>query len=470
LPYVFKPGESSTSEYCTTLIPLLLSLRENIAENKVDVVIVVLESLVDKAERRVASRRSECYSELVKYIDKASEALTYSELSASIELFVKEFVECLLDKYKIDVKFKPRVIVAPATGSPGGNWVFSGEAKDYELKVLMEVGELCLENPYSEIIADISHGINFMPALTMRLIPRFASIVLLAHEDIGKIKVKVYNSDPAPPSEAPKRQLMLNKIEDREIKHINLPLIQLSRAKLSSRVVSGSNKFSEKVERMNREISGVLDVLKYIYTSIYFPLPLLLYQTICSSNCSKLNDKWRTIKEEILDSPTIDRSGKQPGVIRPVTIDPDTIYVYYLARALCKRLGDHGEDEPTIKRLMTRELKIYEHISAISSTIISRELSLVEWSVKRVSEEKPFVYTCLKGQWRFLCELEEFLGRDKCKNIEKPEPDKRILIAHAGLQNNLVKVLVGGVGDEHLKLAYREDFDIKKIVERLLKD
>jgi CRISPR-associated protein Csx1 len=466
LPYVF-PGEPGSGEYCTTLIPLLLSQRENIAENKVDVVIVVLESLVDKAKIKVSSKCSECYDQLVEYIDKASEALTYSELSAGIELFIKEFVKCLLDKYKVDVSVEPRVVVAPAVGSPGGNWVFSGEARDYELKVLMEIGELCLENPYSEIIADISHGINFMPALTIRLIPRLASIALIAHEDLERIRIRVYNSDPAPTSEAPKRELFLNEIEDREIRHINLPLIQLSRARLSSRVVSESRRFSEKVGRINREISEVLNVLKYIYTSIYFPLPLLLYSAVCSSNCSKLNDKWRIIKEEILSSPIIDRRGKQPEVIRPVTIDPDSIYVYYLARALCKRLGDHGEDEPTIQRLMTRELKLYERISVISHTIINQELSSVKWSIKRISEEKPFVYNCLKGQWRLLCELEEFLGRDKCRNVEKPEPDKRILIAHAGLQNNLVKVLVGCVSDEHLKLKYREDFDVEKIVESL---
>jgi CRISPR-associated protein Csx1 len=440
-------------------------MREDIAENIVDVVIVVLESLVDKAEIRVSSKCSECYRELEGYIDKAGEALTYSELSASIELFVKEFVKCLLDKYKIDVKIEPRVVVAPATGSPGGNWVFSGEAKDYELKVLMEIGELCIQNPYSKIIADISHGINFMPALIMRLIRKFASITLLAHENIEKIEVKVYNSDPAPLQGAPKRPLVLNEIEDREIRHIDLSLIKLSFAELSSRVLSDLNKFLNRKERLKREISEVLDVLKSIHTSIYFPLPLLLYQTVCSSNCSKLNDKWRTIREEILNFPTIERSGEQPEVIRPVTVDPETIYVYYLARALCKRLGDHGADEPTIKRLKNRELKVYERISAISSTIISQELSSVEWSVKMISKKKPSVYTSLLGHWKFLCELGEFLDRDKCRDVERPKPDKRILIAHAGLQNNLVKVLVSGIGDEHLKLAYREDFDVKKIIE-----
>jgi CRISPR-associated protein Csx1 len=440
-------------------------MREDIAENIVDVVIVVLESLVDKAEIRVSSKCSECYRELEGYIDKAGEALTYSELSASIEHFVKEFVKCLLDKYKIDVKIEPRVVVAPATGSPGGNWVFSGEAKDYELKVLMEIGELCIQNPYSKIIADISHGINFMPALIMRLIRKFASITLLAHENIEKIEVKVYNSDPAPLQGAPKRPLVLNEIEDREIRHIDLSLIKLSSAELSSRVLSDLNTFLNRKERLKREISEVLDVLKSIHTSIYFPLPLLLYQTVCSSNCSKLNDKWRTIREEILNSPTIERSGEQPEVIRPVAVDPETIYVYYLARALCKRLGDHGADEPTIKRLKNRELKVYERISAISSTIISQELSSVEWSVKMISKKKPSVYTSLLGHWKFLCKLGEFLDRDKCRDVERPKPDKRILIAHAGLQNNLVKVLVSGIGDEHLKLAYREDFDVKKIIE-----
>ena len=440
-------------------------MREDIAENIVDVVIVVLESLVDKAEIRVSSKCSECYRELEGYIDKAGEALTYSELSASIEHFVKEFVKCLLDKYKIDVKIEPRVVVAPATGSPGGNWVFSGEAKDYELKVLMEIGELCIQNPYSKIIADISHGINFMPALIMRLIRKFASITLLAHENIEKIEVKVYNSDPAPLQGAPKRPLVLNEIEDIEIRHIDLSLIKLSSAELSSRVLSDLNTFLNRKERLKREISEVLDVLKSIHTSIYFPLPLLLYQTVCSSNCSKLNDKWRTIREEILNSPTIERSGEQPEVIRPVAVDPETIYVYYLARALCKRLGDHGADEPTIKRLKNRELKVYERISAISSTIISQELSSVEWSVKMISKKKPSVYTSLLGHWKFLCKLGEFLDRDKCRDVERPKPDKRILIAHAGLQNNLVKVLVSGIGDEHLKLAYREDFDVKKIIE-----
>jgi CRISPR-associated protein Csx1 len=109
-----------------------------------------------------------------------------------VERFVTEVIKCL------GVRAPVRTVVAPAVGSPGGVWKFSGKAEDFESAVLYEPGSMVLNREYDEIVLDLTHGINFMPALTLRIAYRLASILLVAYGELGKrgIRILVYNSDP----------------------------------------------------------------------------------------------------------------------------------------------------------------------------------------------------------------------------------------------------------------------------------
>ena len=64
--------------------------------------------------------------------------------------------------------------------------------------MLYELGSVVLNREYDEIVLDLTHGINFMPALTLRVAYRLASILLVAYRELGKrgIRILVYNSDP----------------------------------------------------------------------------------------------------------------------------------------------------------------------------------------------------------------------------------------------------------------------------------
>ncbi|MCC6022930.1 MAG: hypothetical protein LM560_07495, partial [Desulfurococcaceae archaeon] len=136
-------------KYCTTLIPLLLSMEDHVKAGKVDVVIIALDSLVNKYTKTEESTCFKCYNELSMYIDEASKSSSYNELTLKLKEFIVEFIKCLFEKYELSLSINNlNVIIAPAIGSPGGRWVFRGDLQDFESRVLYELGKLCLTKPY----------------------------------------------------------------------------------------------------------------------------------------------------------------------------------------------------------------------------------------------------------------------------------------------------------------------------------
>jgi CRISPR-associated protein Csx1 len=165
---------------------------EGLCTENCDTVVVTLDSLIDLgSDPPREGNACYTYSESCKHLLGGSPR-SYAELRGAVERFVTEVIKYL------GVRAPVRTVVAPAVGSPGGVWKFSGKAEDFESAVLYELGSMVLNREYDEIVLDLTHGINFMPALTLRIAYRLASILLVAYRELGKrgIRILVYNSDP----------------------------------------------------------------------------------------------------------------------------------------------------------------------------------------------------------------------------------------------------------------------------------
>jgi CRISPR-associated protein Csx1 len=465
VPYVFTPGEKTKFNYCTTLIPILHSIREAIEEGKVDLAIIVLDSLIDKfigRPEKLDSKCFECYKKHSHYLDEVTD--TYHEMTNKIKKFIEEFVKCLFMEYSLDIEIKPHVIVAPAVGSPGGKWIFKGELWDYQSKVLIELGEICLSKPYQRLMLDLSHGINYMPSLTLQLLPMISSILLLSHKELSSVKITVYNSDPVAQATT-QTPLVINK-DEVEVDSLFLVHGGFSSPSLSKWARQEAINYLQRKKRLEEYFSRVRQDAKYLYTSLYYPLPLALYYLSCRDNCRKLEETWSTIKSELESSIILIRDHDKNEILRPISVDPSTLYIYFVSRALCKRLGDHGLEPPSIIRLKEKEAEVYRFVHKALHRIVEHELSILMQLVKKLKGQVE-LYKYYKESWTSLCIIRKVLdmeSEDCKKDIKAESIELRNLIAHTGLLKDLVEILVS---DNDVRIKYNNIDVIKDLLEKL---
>ena len=440
-------------KYCTTLIPLLLSMEDHVKAGKVDVVIIALDSLVNKYTKTEESTCFKCYNELSMYIDEASKSSSYNELTLKLKEFIVEFIKCLFEKYELSLSINNlNVIIAPAIGSPGGRWVFRGDLQDFESRVLYELGKLCLTKPYSRVIIDLSHGINFMPSLVMHLIRKLVSIQLLAHNELRDVAVEVFNSDPIPPLGTPERDIRINRAVYENVRSVLLvhsipEFIDFSHVVESDE--SLKSKFLPVKIDLTNKVSSVLRDIRCIYSSLYYPLPLALHYFLHRDVCECI-DSLTNVLDRVTDYVVVDYGDpNSPTIVRPITVNPDTLYIYYIARALCKRIGGHSGEAPTIDYIKSEVMPIYEYIHESLPILIGQELSNLERLGKDLKDLQN--YQSLKGTWKTLDEVRLLVKRSSgSEESKKRRPDKRILIAHAGFQDEFIQILI----NDEFKLKY----------------
>lgn len=393
---------------CTSLIPLLRYL-EGEGEG-VDVVLVALDSLVEKPGGSVNSPCYRCYESLSKELESLPRG-GYGELREALKVFLRRFFHCLIETYGGTTSAELKhVVIGPALGSPGGNWRFEGGATDFEALVLGELGRLCLRERYGRLILDLTHGVNYMPSIVTRLAPKLASILLVAHEGLGEVRLTIYNSDPA----AQDGKANINVIADEVVKHIQ-PL----------------HKLPPPVE-----LEGSTDVLgshlkdwyygfaKYVVSSLYYPLPLALHELSLERGCVSPEDPAEEILSLWISHVEVDYQGLR--VRRRLSLCPDSIYAILLTMAVCRRLGPYGGPLDVEK---ARGLaRVYESVHRALYELINHELSLLE---KGLKEGRVPARQSVEGKER--------------------RADKRVMIAHAGLQEGLVEV------DQYGRMRYVKD-------------
>jgi CRISPR-associated protein Csx1 len=397
--------ENIKVESCTSLMAVVQHFG-----NDTDVAILTLDSLLDEYIKETKSRCYECYNRHRDLVKKSANAKTYEELLNILQGFVKEFIRCL------NLACDPFVVICPSIGSPGGNWNFIGASSDFEAVALYELGKKCIQTPYTRIFLDLSHGINFMPAVTLKLASELVSLILAAHggamgELANGVELSVYNSDPSRVDNGV-QQLKLNIVVRERIRTI------LSPHQLSPKLLD--TKKENLLTARDSINAAYLDMVRLPLSAIHYPLPLALCETIFlignSSLPLQLLDKAFNLWHENI-------SIGNKSVERLVKLDPDAVYALLLTEAIRRRLEEvekppHLED---IKKLA----KFYKFVNESFYYLIMNEISDIE---RRLGSFE-------NSGWLPLSRL---FGEEE----RKMSPDKRVMIAHAGLQKELVEINV----------------------------
>jgi len=399
-------GEDRSEElaFCTTL-PLLLKAYEG-----ADAALLILDSLVD--EYRDSAQRSrcyECYDQLRALIREAGAAGSYSELRGRIQRFIEEYLGCLLKHVDGVHAQNVRAIVCPAVGRPGGNWVFEGSAADFEAVALCELGRLCVERAYHRLILDLTHGINFMPALTLRLAEKLAGVLLAAHAELSErgVELLIYNSDPVRGA----GPLGVNPIAKARIRSIPVPH-ELPKDLVRPR------------EKMNRgEVQSVnaryREAVRLALSALVYPMPLVLCfsREKAASSFAVLEDAYQLWLSNIVVS--------GQSVRRRLSLNPDGVYALLLSGSVAKRLESLSVGYPAELAKLKELAALYRAVNESYYHLVMNELSQVERFLEGTAAEAKMLY--------------ELLGEEP----REGRFDKRVMIAHAGLQKEFVQILEG---------------------------
>ena len=397
---------------CVTTIPLVESL-ESKNSRELDVAIIVLDSLIAAGGSK--RREGKCYKCFELHRDKLKAQVDdYNGILSSVESFTRSFIECVsegtLERGRVEV------VVAPASGSFGG-WLFMGGAFNYSSVVLAGLADKLGSNAYSEVVLDFSHGVNYMPSQLAYIRDMIAGLQLAG--GIDNVTIRAYNSDPVVDGV---KEARINVIFEERVGEIRIPRIWGGRGPIKP-VEKGEP--PERVSRLIQEANRLKKSVEAVTTSIYYPLPVAL-NDLCNDKevRSKIEELDNRLEGALRDLVEVDPVSSK---VRWLTeVNPEWVYAVKLSKTICEWWNNHYRGEFRIRNWKEFLNKFYKKLSSLHYAIISNELSRVEERVK--------------GFWNQMGEgvylLYEVLGeKGECR-----QPDKRIMIAHAGLQKELVLV------------------------------
>lgn len=532
--YRFNGKEYSS---CCTLIPILghLIIGEcRDSENQVDpgkleerassikrIYVLGLDSVIDerKSEERKSEKRSVC-SEAFKSCKEKSlgsnVSLTeYSNLIEATEGIYKCVFEELikadtcLQAYLSLLGSRARFIAVPAIGSPGGNLTFSGDPENYLSISLLRIGEDILrENDLSrceriKVWFDSTHGINYMPVLTLRVSEIIAQVLRVRFG--SEVEVEVFNSDPYPPGSSQGTvDLNINKTLAKRIIEVEIPRIPSNKwydiyGEDICREEKTISKISESLEEpLGKDTKSGKDLKSKtlnVIASLYSPTPLALmyacYEFLCKHGGEALIKGYGD--GDVAGEPCVDALSRLALVgdlwicftkknnkkfIRCLTLRSNAVWALLLAYATCRSLHEElAKSSGSVKRIngtiafrfdflkktfMDDEKQLYTRIHSAHYYIIADELSRLSRSIEK-AKEKGVIGKCIRYD-----ELIESTGRSSSQQTnysdKSREPNERILIAHAGLQSDLVEICIENDG---VYVKYLNDDVVGKVFNHL---
>ncbi len=342
----------------------------------------------------------------------------YSEWRELAECYIKCIAEKALSKSQ-DLLNKLHVIITPANMRVGNfvyKWAGRGVENDFAaflLASLYKHFKMHFENTKVgdtiTIYLDVTHGINYMPALTTHVVELFASI-LLARKDVNNVRIEILNA-------------IESGIGEYEVLRIKREIV--SRIRLNVEELRGVEKHT-------------LNVIK----ALALAAPLLLYY-LCRDKDGHFKEPDEIVRK-YLESRNIIR--KDGGVI--IETDPKArdegltnvygLYAEFLANEVCKA-GWSNE----IKALSNAE-HYFEKVSQLHADIVHKEINNLLNVLKKSGDFDVKSYAELKG-----------LPQGDCKSIKWGEREHiRNFVAHAGLSD--VAVVIRRVNESYV-LEYKNE-------------
>jgi len=367
---------------------------------------------------------------------------SYGELEDSVRSSYLEFVR---EEVNVGLSCLD-VVVAPGVGrfklDGGGYARFNGSLSDFYAYVLFRLSGALLNlldgDGEAVVHLDLSHGINFMPSLTLAALRELLGAMALAED----VRLKVYNSEPYTKGV---EELAIHLVEDERI----LPALDARPlgargecALLKARVESPEAREALRRARLSR---GEAAELNAFLSSIVNGLPLALY-TFCPDarglmeRLDEALELWRRMV-------VVARRGDEVVVEGRLAFADDFARLAVLSfAAAALRLSRRRE--VALDELDELRRRLFSRLSRKLDCMVSFDLDDVKGRAAGGARRAA-------GRW---IRLHEALG-------EAGGFDPRNFLAHSGLEKNVVELRAEGPS---IKVRYA-DSELERVADACLK-
>jgi len=384
------------------------------------------------------------------------------------------------------------VVVVPGTGqykADGGFAYFEGFVENAFTAMLGVVYKRAASNDYDMVIADISHGVNYMPAF-LRDAAWIAARYMSARGVRGGregVCLVVLNSDPV--SKETEGPVRINVVEYAKVRETPPSFVEWIAGELEGEKLYTSAGVAppEGVKELDRAYKDVLNKanLPVLANALLYGAVLYLY-TVSPRIRKALESAKELVDKSLLllnNEVKFERKEANVYVERSYGLYPYHIYLAMAMDVLSAVLPQTLEQARDVEEVSLAALARFP-LREPAATILSNEIDKVKTAVRCLVEHGAVpagVYIPLSHILRTVekcCEYSEHedksCGKLKCSSeclkllLEEPRleeckddvcnADKRNFVAHAGLERNAVclKVAQTQSGDVEIYVRYRK--------------
>jgi CRISPR-associated protein Csx1 len=338
---------------------------------------------------------------------------SYRELQEVSERALREFIERIFQEYNVKKDF----IILPALGKPGKNYLFKFEPATISSLLLIQLYNKLKNDFYDRIIVDLTHGINYLPAVCYIAALQIAQIMLIRalRNNVSQIRFEAYNSDPYKKDEL----LNINLTSERKIQTIADNLIEFLASKQP--LIKRGKDFKE-LAKIFDEINARKGEVERLLKSLEYPYPLALCY-LCNSFNLNLEGVLNNLATIFLDSIKYENNIFSSEIF----IDPGKTFLLILANEIVNSVK--GMAKPYEGKGF--ELDAIENLAGLYKLVIPSYEYLIKYEISKIKEKLNSI-DYFKGTLAKLF-------NEELKEVEKA--DRRIMIAHAGLQKQFVHVI-----------------------------
>jgi CRISPR-associated protein Csx1 len=383
-----------------------------LAHDAEHVIIIGLSSIVD-TEIKEKKEESKCMKIMKEILSNVSPVNSYKELQEVSERALREFIERICQEYNVKKDF----IILPALGKPGKNYLFKFEPATISSLLLIQLYNKVKNEFYDRIIVDLTHGINYLPAVSYIAALQIAQIMLIRalRNSVSQIRFEAYNSDPYKKDEL----LNINLTSERKMQTIADNLIEFLASK---QPLIKRGKDFEELAKIVDEINARKGEVERLLKSLEYPYPLALCY-LCNSFNLNLEEVLNNLTTIFLDSVKYENNIFSSEIF----IDPGKTFLLILANEIVNYVKEMAK----LYEGKGFELDTIENLASLYKLVIPSYEYLIKHEISKIKEK-------LKDEDHFKGTLAE-LFKEELKEVEIA--DKRIMIAHAGMQKQFVHVI-----------------------------
>lgn len=370
----------------------------------------------------------------------------YAEIKKNVIEFIIKFVCLRNQRVKINILVEPGVAVRP------GRFEFRGHPYDFRIKLLSDLLSSYLK-PYEEVILDMTHGINYMPATALQAVEDYTRILSFkkAIREGGSVNItlRILNSDPligAPqklkrskdnpciPSEDYSELPTLEIHEVLKKKVLSSEILVLARELIQTMSISNRLPLKQLAREGNiskndkKILSIAINEAELVLKMLSYGLsPILLSHA--SSKCEEsLKSLEKAVEkvEELYDK--VEMSSKQIQSLYRLRRLEEPYRALVVARsvlkAICNMKGLLSKDS-AFKMETAMRLKDALKGDDVFCYIQQREFEKIKSNIKKI-----------RDTWTRLSEIVGFIGSD----ISNDEVFRRDLIAHGGWHSHVIEL------------------------------